>query len=244
MSKVIRDAKRCMRLREILNEDLFFQPSLRDIEMLYRDEGKDELAEAVREFGKVRSAYRFLTRYVPDDRKAEFFFRHHLSYHLQSAKDHVFAARAVWINSELIYPYECSWADYICEHSCQIRSSWTTAAGRLVLSGLPDKVTIWRGYREPYGDDGMSWSLSREIACSIPLMSGRGAGQPMLIKAETEKKYILAYLDQRQEQEVVVYHFAIHELGRETILAKSGNDLVSSPVGGMRLSQTSAFWAP
>lgn len=94
---------------------------------------------------------------------------------------------------------------------------WVMAADKAVLmdaeerevyAALPDVVTIYRGCRTAKAVKGMSWSLSEEKARWFAergalLSSGKGDGA-LVYRAKIKKEDVVAYLDGRNEEEVIV----------------------------------------
>lgn len=73
---------------------------------------------------------------------------------------------------------------------------------------LPDRVQVWRGCYE-FNADGLSWSLSREIAAGFTRL-GRyhhPEHEPMLLSGWVNRDEIAVKLD-RNEQEVIAWNVA------------------------------------
>lgn len=87
---------------------------------------------------------------------------------------------------------------------------------RATLAALPDPVKVYRGVAHAERVDGLSWTLDRERAlmfahrAASPEYAAFRAGvphsddcQPLLATGEVARDDVLAYLDERQEQEIV-----------------------------------------
>ena len=81
------------------------------------------------------------------------------------------------------------------------------------VSHLPDVVTAYRGAIVPDGQPpvlaacGLSWTLSQERAHYFAdYWRRRGAkGKCVVVEAQIKRRYIKAYIDEREEQELVVF---------------------------------------
>lgn len=74
---------------------------------------------------------------------------------------------------------------------------------RAAFEALPDQVTIYRGCG-PHNKDGLSWSLSADVAVRFPFSMRYGTDQPMLLTTTINKSRIAALKLERNEQEVIV----------------------------------------
>lgn len=83
------------------------------------------------------------------------------------------------------------------------REAMMTPEERTFLEALPETLTVWRGASSP--DElraGFGWSLSERVARWFALRAP--TGRPLLAKGEVMKAHVLAYLDGRNEDEIVV----------------------------------------
>jgi len=70
---------------------------------------------------------------------------------------------------------------------------------------LPDEITVYRGCYKG-NIQGLSWTLDAEVAKKFPsLVRYRQKGQPLLVKAMTKKKDIIAVKSGRKESEIITY---------------------------------------
>jgi hypothetical protein len=74
---------------------------------------------------------------------------------------------------------------------------------RRAFKALPDQFTIYRGCG-PENRDGLSWSLSRDVAARFPFLNKYRTDRPLLLTATINKNRVAALKLGRNEQEVVV----------------------------------------
>jgi hypothetical protein len=74
---------------------------------------------------------------------------------------------------------------------------------RATLEALPDTISVYRGFVGRRGR-GLSWSRSRKVAEWFARRFACLGGQPTLIEGVAHKDKVLAYLNDRQEQEIVI----------------------------------------
>lgn len=83
------------------------------------------------------------------------------------------------------------------------REKFMDEADLTVLAGLPEEVLVYRGYKEGWNKDGISFSLSREKAeWFANRFNHLGVGK--VWERKVKKSEIFAYLGGRQEQEVLI----------------------------------------
>lgn len=78
-----------------------------------------------------------------------------------------------------------------------------TGEERAHLAGLPDRRTVYRGYSQPGRGNGMSWSLSPDVARRFAFrftVDTRGR----IARREVDKGEVIAYFAGRGEQEARV----------------------------------------
>lgn len=86
---------------------------------------------------------------------------------------------------------------------------------RSIYMGLPDVVTVYRGCG-PHNRKGMSWSLDRAVAEKFPFLNRYAVASPGLITGRVKKNRILAYKNDRNEQEIL--SFSVKEVQMDFIL--------------------------
>lgn len=153
-----------------------------------------------------------------EEAKANRRWGHYLWLHERPYRVHAFARIAaqlddatyweqlgqLWTDSENIFEAEALWLRLIREPSrIASRALMMTAEERQHLAGLPDRITIYRGYSHPGRGNGMSWSLSRDVAQRFAFRftvdtPGRIAHR------EIDKGDVIAYFAARGEQEIVL----------------------------------------
>jgi hypothetical protein len=70
------------------------------------------------------------------------------------------------------------------------------------LQTLPDELVIYRGYRHSSYKAGLSWTLSLEKAAWFA--NRWNQGNPMVVTGRCRKEDVIAYLNGRNEQEIVI----------------------------------------
>ena len=153
-----------------------------------------------------------------EEAKANRRWGHYLWLHERPYRVHAFARIAaqlddatyweqlgqLWTDSENIFEAEALWLRLIREPSrIASRALMMTAEERQHLAGLPDRITIYRGYSHPGRGNGMSWSLSRDVAQRFAFRftvdtPGRIAHR------EIDKGDVIAYFAARGEREIVL----------------------------------------
>lgn len=79
-----------------------------------------------------------------------------------------------------------------------------------VFSNLPDTITVYRGVPKGGNKLGMSWTLSKETAVWFKKRLECIAGEGCVYRTEVSKDAVLAYIDGREEKEVVLDVSAIN----------------------------------
>lgn len=81
---------------------------------------------------------------------------------------------------------------------------------RAFLEKLPSRITIYRGgssREEVSGKFGISWTLSKMVAEKFVFLKSKQTGEDMVVfTKEIDKKLVIAYIDERKEQEVLYIH--------------------------------------
>jgi hypothetical protein len=123
----------------------------------------------------------------------------------------------VWTEAETLWFYRRDWLGLFVRHSEAIRQKWMCERERTTLASLPVPVTIYRGYNKPHAKIGLSWSLRRDVARKVPTCGWRGHENPWLVTAQIDPRTAIAYLDARDEQEVIVRPSDIQVISDERI---------------------------
>jgi hypothetical protein len=91
-----------------------------------------------------------------------------------------------------------------------------TESERVELVGLPEPVPVFRGFSRDGGEHGFAWTLDRDRAewfagfhdgPRIRLLYGQPDGaprSPRVAVGKVAKSYVIAYICDRQESEVLV----------------------------------------
>lgn len=96
---------------------------------------------------------------------------------------------------------------------------------------LPDTVTIFRGCG-PDNQNGLSWSLDRQVAETFPFLNRYKVDEPLLVTARVRKEDIIALKDGRGESEVIT--FDPEFITVEPITAERGRELLEAHARNMR----------
>lgn len=114
------------------------------------------------------------------------------------------ALGGLWTDSENIFEFEALWLRLLTDPRRQgTRALMMTVEERTHLDGLPSRITVYRGYSRPGRGDGMSWSLSREVAQRFARRFTEGT-RGKIARREVDKQEVLAYFAGRGEQEIVL----------------------------------------
>lgn len=89
---------------------------------------------------------------------------------------------------------------------------------RAVLEGLDDRFQIFRGSSENT-PPGMAWTLNRERGEWFARRYVRDDHLPVLLTAWVERKKVIAYLDGRKEEEIVVLPADIEDVERKVLIS-------------------------
>lgn len=104
------------------------------------------------------------------------------------------------------------------------RGAAMTGEERGALAALPDSFTVYRGCGDRGAVAGLSWSLDRELAISFAHRAANGwtaaragighvgDGPPLLVTGEVARGDVLAYLNERQEREIVALAVRVVEV--------------------------------
>ncbi len=110
----------------------------------------------------------------------------------------------LWTDSENIFEAEALWLRLLSDPARQA-NRWLlmTDEERAHLDELPARITVYRGYTHPGRGNGMSWSLSRDVARRFAFrftVDTRGR----IARREVAKDEVIAYFAGRGEQEIVL----------------------------------------
>ena len=165
----------------------------------------------------INEAFRAKTAAV-EEAKATRRWSHYLWLHERPYRVHAFSRIAdrlddgtyweqlgqLWTDSENIFEAEALWLRLLREPSRIVsRALMMTAEEREYLDGLPEHITVYRGYSHPGQNNGMSWSLSRDVAHRFAFRFAADA-PGKVARREITKDEVIAYFEGRGEQEIVL----------------------------------------
>jgi len=104
----------------------------------------------------------------------------------------------VWTNSENIYQNYRAWKNLLLSKRSH-REYLMDSSEREVFDNLDNEITIYRGYHK--SKRGMSWTLEEERA---KWFANRFTDQGKVLTATAQKKDLIAYLNGRSEEEIIV----------------------------------------
>jgi len=111
--------------------------------------------------------------------------------------------RGIWIDTELPSAIISTWIDlFFADKS--FKELFMTEEDRKVYESLPEKVNIYRGYRDPDFEKGISYTLDLEVASFFAKRYVKEDGSLSGIShKEVSKKDIFAYTNARNEKEII-----------------------------------------
>jgi hypothetical protein len=124
---------------------------------------------------------------------------------LESCSDCVRVAADVWSMSETSWDYRHKWLSFFDRNRDEVRKTWMTTKELRCLGRLPKPFELYRGYNKPQGKMGLSWTRDKNVAARIPLHPSRGIeSTPCVITAIADPQDVIAYLTDRQEEEIII----------------------------------------
>ncbi len=132
--------------------------------------------------------------------------------HLLPNKDYWKCLNLVWVNIEVSAPHR-EWLRLFTSPRPQ-RKFLMSGTERGELVAMPKTLTIYRGYAKGRARSGLSWTLSKERAGFFAkyangtrrqlLVGHRPGGTAMIVTGKCHKRDVLAYFNERDEQEIVI----------------------------------------
>lgn len=108
----------------------------------------------------------------------------------------------IWTDSENIWQYQSEW-DELLESEVPETRFFMSAEEREVFDGLPEEITIHRGYKAKHGPYGFSYTLDKEKALWFAKRyATRGDGAVMT--RTVRKEDCFAYKGERNEKEIII----------------------------------------
>lgn len=113
----------------------------------------------------------------------------------------------IWSDSENIQECLDEWETVLFDTPfINERDAMMDSDERKVLADLPEVVTVYRGCRQEENEDGFSWTLDRDRAAWFARRwHGDQTGDPIVLVGEIHKDEIVAYLDHRNEREIIAH---------------------------------------
>jgi hypothetical protein len=121
--------------------------------------------------------------------------------------------REAWMSAEVTLPDRASWLSLL-QSDRPGREHLMTEEEREALSCLPEVIRIFRGCGSHDGIGGLSWTLDRVrakkfafYACGprrLVLTAEQHGSIPVVAEATVAKRYVIAHILDRQEEEIIV----------------------------------------
>ena len=110
---------------------------------------------------------------------------------------------SIWIDSENIWQNQDTW---VSAFSSDRSSSDSMMLQKELdeLAALPNKITIYRGYKKGGNKNGLSWTTDKEKAEWFSTRLLRSGEKALVAKATVDKKDVVAYFTRRGESEIVL----------------------------------------
>jgi Fe-S-cluster formation regulator IscX/YfhJ len=119
----------------------------------------------------------------------------------------------IWTGSENIYQQRREWQTAL-QADRPGREHLMNDEDRRTLAGLPDPLTVYRGFHHDEGQHGMSWTMSRERAAwfASRLCRDEDLTPPRVAQGQLARADALAYFSDRGEQEVLALPDAVRDV--------------------------------
>jgi hypothetical protein len=128
--------------------------------------------------------------------------------------------RATWERSQMIAPNLAGWKKLLQSRRPR-RELMMTAKERLYLASLPDEFLVYRGCLMSRGSEGISWTLNKRRAeffarYSLGQRSATAVdteflvGKPAVIRGSCKKRDVIAYLNGKKHQEILIFPSKVH----------------------------------
>ena len=109
----------------------------------------------------------------------------------------------VWTDSENIWQVLDGWRNLLASHRAG-REHLMTAEEQAAHAALPETVTVYRGAVAGRNEAGLSWTLDRAKAAWFSGRRMEGKGRPVVLTGTVAKADVLAFFQDRGEDEVLV----------------------------------------
>jgi hypothetical protein len=125
-----------------------------------------------------------------------------------------FAGEDWWSETGLVSVFEAAlWPGSGESRRCDLMM---TPAERSAFEALPDPVTVYRGQAAGVLH-GLSWSLDRDTAARFPFLPLHAQPKPALLTAKIDRRDIIAFKLDREEQEVIVVPTEVYSITEERL---------------------------
>ena len=131
--------------------------------------------------------------------------------------------RQVWVSIEWVEPHKANWIRLLQSRS-STRHLLMTEAEHHAITTWPDEIKIFRGYRAGRGKNGLSWSLSEKTAEMFPQLRWRGENQPMVVSGYCYKQDVIAYITEREEEEIVILPQNVYRMKTRKLVIDTGQE--------------------
>lgn len=117
----------------------------------------------------------------------------------------------LWTDSENIHQNKAKWNRFLTDPRPG-RANLMNEDDLAVFEAMTDPIVVFRGACTTSGLDGVSWTLDEKIAQRLANRQCRNFGRRTYLVARglTERKHVIAYLDIRNEREVLVPANRVH----------------------------------
>jgi hypothetical protein len=113
-------------------------------------------------------------------------------------------AGSIWIDSENIWQELDSW-EQVFNNDRSGKEFFMSDEDRDALAALDDTITVYRGAIKNRNEEGLSWSLDYDVARRFADRYSH-IGQPLVLVGQVKKTDVIAYLNGRNEKEIVTKH--------------------------------------
>jgi hypothetical protein len=122
---------------------------------------------------------------------------------------------SVWVDSENIFQNEELWNKLLC---VSLPGTMMNKGEAKKLDHMPDEFEIYRGYSISNRWKGLSWTIKKDKALWFATRFKRPNETAKLAYGTIKKEDVIAYLESRQESEIVVFPGKIKNLKKEIIV--------------------------
>lgn len=158
-----------------------------------------------------------LQQYRNEGRWESYIFLHEKPYRVEAFLDvakHLSPERywdllgEVWTNSENIWQFNEVWRGFFTdERHKEFRHHFMSKKDRDLFESLPEKLTVYRGYKTGGVKEGMSFTLSRKTAKFFATRLCTSRCKSYVVEAKIGKDQIFAYKTDRGEDEIILLDF-------------------------------------